>query len=148
MTNKKDKVEYAGFWIRFIAQLFDIFVLNIPIILFVSIFFGFDWLVKELTNWRAETLNLIVGTVVVVILWTNWRGMTPGKKLMGIRIVSSPDYKTLSYKKSIMRYLVGYTASVLTLGLGFLMIAFRKDKRGLHDLIAKTCVIYDEQKMP
>jgi len=27
--------------------------------------------------------------------------------------------------------------------IGFIMVAFRKDKRGLHDLLASTVVIYD-----
>jgi len=27
--------------------------------------------------------------------------------------------------------------------IGFAMIGFRKDKRGLHDLIARTAVIYE-----
>ena len=35
-----------------------------------------------------------------------------------------------------------YSISFLILGIGFLMIAFRKDKRGLHDLICDTKVVY------
>ena len=143
MTNEKDKLEYAGFWIRLMAQILDVFVLGIPIALIVSIFFGFDWLFVD-SSWGADILNLILSTVVVVVLWTKLGGATPGKKLMGIRIISSPDHQTLSYKKSVVRYLIGYTVSTLILFLGFLMIAFREDKRGLHDLIAKTYVIYDK----
>jgi len=30
----------------------------------------------------------------------------------------------------------------LTLGIGYLMVAFREDKRALHDLIVGTRVIY------
>ncbi|MCK4386859.1 MAG: RDD family protein [Candidatus Pacebacteria bacterium] len=144
MKTEKYKVEYAGFWVRCMAQIFDIFILGIPIIFVVSIFFGFDWLFSKSTNWSADISNLILWTIIITSLWTNWRGMTPGKKLMGIRIVSFPDYQKLSYTKSIIRYLIGYTISGLILGLGFIMIAFRKDKRGLHDLIAKTCVIYNK----
>ena len=32
--------------------------------------------------------------------------------------------------------------STLTLGVGYLMVAFREDKRSLHDLIVGTRVIY------
>ncbi len=142
--NGNNKIEYAGFWVRLIAQLLDILAIGIPIALLVSIFFGFDWLFSDVINWRPEVLSIILQTIVVVHLWTNWGGMTPGKKLMGIRIISFPEHEKLSYKKSIIRYVIGYTASILILGLGFLMIAFRKDKRGLHDLIAKTCVVYDK----
>lgn len=142
--NKEDKIEYAGFWIRLMATALDVFIVGLPVMLFVSILFGLDWLLGNSINWRADLLNFILIAAVTIILWANWRGMTPGKKLMGIRIVSFPDYQALSYGKSAVRCLIGYTISTLILFLGYLMIAFRKDKRGLHDLIAKTCVIYDK----
>lgn len=142
--NEERKNRYAGFWIRFVAALLDMILLGIPIILFVSIFFGFDWLFGGSLNLRAEFLNLFTWTVITVFLWVNWDGKTPGKKLMGIKIVSYPDHRHLTYSKSLIRYIIGYTISSLIIGLGFIMIAFREDKRGLHDLIAKTCVIYEK----
>jgi uncharacterized RDD family membrane protein YckC len=30
--------------------------------------------------------------------------------------------------------------------MGFIMVAFRDDKRGLHDLLAGTVVIYDTEQ--
>jgi uncharacterized RDD family membrane protein YckC len=30
--------------------------------------------------------------------------------------------------------------------IGFLMVAFRKDKRGLHDLLAGTIVVYENEE--
>ncbi|HIC12614.1 MAG TPA: hypothetical protein EYO75_04465 [Sulfurimonas sp.] len=39
---------------------------------------------------------------------------------------------------------IGYIASTFSFLIGFIMVAFRDDKRGLHDLLAGTVVIYDE----
>ena len=41
--------------------------------------------------------------------------------------------------KAIIRWL-GYMLSGMIFGIGFLLIAFRGDKRGLHDLLAGTYV--------
>jgi uncharacterized RDD family membrane protein YckC len=37
--------------------------------------------------------------------------------------------------------LVGYLVCGVTLGLGYLLVAFSAHKQGLHDLIAKTNVV-------
>ena len=50
-------------------------------------------------------------------------------------------FKDISNKQAITRSL-GYIPSTLLLGLGFLIIIFRKDKRSLHDLLANTAVIH------
>ena len=142
--NESTEIEYAGFWVRFIAVLLDLILIGILTILFVSIFFGFDWLITDEILTKANTLNFLLVAVVSILLWVNWKGRTPGKRMMGIRIVSYPDYQGFGYKKAIIRKIVGYTLSLMIIGLGYIMIGIRRDKRGLHDLIAGTCVIYDK----
>ncbi|MGA7985503.1 MAG: RDD family protein [Burkholderiales bacterium] len=39
---------------------------------------------------------------------------------------------------------LGYFVSIVPLGLGFLWIAFDRKKRGWHDLIAGTVVVYED----
>lgn len=46
----------------------------------------------------------------------------------------------MTYGKAFLRW-VGYSISGLTLGIGYLMVAFTKQKQGLHDKIAGTYVI-------
>ena len=43
--------------------------------------------------------------------------------------------------RAILRETVGKWISALILGIGFIMVAFHKEKRGLHDLIAGTWVV-------
>ena len=42
----------------------------------------------------------------------------------------------------VLRYL-GYFVSIITLGIGFLWVAFDPRKQGLHDKIASTVVVRD-----
>ena len=67
-------------------------------------------------------------------------GQTPGKKLLGIMVVSS-DGNLLGYKAAAIRCLIGYTLSFLTFGLGFIWALLDKNNQCLHDKIAGTLVV-------
>lgn len=136
-------VRYAGFWVRVAATILDGFILGIPITILVSVLFGWEWYTGGITSPQADFVNLLLWVSVTIAFWVNWGGKTPGKKIMGIKIVSYPGRQEFGYGKALLRYLVGYTVSTLLLGLGFVLVAFQKEKRGVHDFIAGTCVIYD-----
>lgn len=141
---------HAGLRIRLVASLVDIVALAAPAYLVVSILFDFDWVLGgdggELIT-IPNLVNTAILTVVTILLWVNWDGRTPGKKLTRTRIVSYPGYGPFSYGTALVRSLVG-ALSALTV-FGYLIIAVmvgtREDKRGYHDLAARTCVIHDEQ---
>jgi uncharacterized RDD family membrane protein YckC len=76
--------------------------------------------------------------VYIIGFWT-WKGQTPGKMAMGIKIVAA-DGGPIGLGRAIIRYLC-YIVSAVILYLGFIMIAFDKRKQGLHDKIAGTFVI-------
>ena len=65
-------------------------------------------------------------------------GQTVGKLLVGIRVVGL-DGEPPAFGASVLRF-VAYAASLLPLGLGFVMAGLRSDKRALHDLLAGTRV--------
>ena len=115
----------AGFWIRFAAWLVDGVILTVVNIALSAIFGS------------TALLGLAVGIVYTIGFWTA-SGATPGKMVFGLTILTE-DGEAVGIEKAVLRY-IGYWVNVLTLGIGFLMIAFRKDKRGLHDLIAGTVV--------
>jgi uncharacterized RDD family membrane protein YckC len=156
---------HAGFWIRLAAVILDLVVLGIPlrVILLIPLIFGSDTgevtgfdlsytdaqgetVTKRISLSVADLAQLVLLAVITVLLWVNWDGCTPGKKMLRIRIVSYPDYQPFSYPTASIRTLASLLG-LFTLGLGYVaqavMIAARDDKRGYHDLIAGTCVIHD-----
>ena len=66
---------------------------------------------------------------------------TPGKLLMGCRIVDADTLQPISHKQALIR-LVGYFISALPMYLGFVWAAKDKRKQGLHDKLANTLVLY------
>jgi uncharacterized RDD family membrane protein YckC len=91
----------------------------------------------------AETLGIVIAILLAalnfVFLAAVW-GQTLGKWAAGIRI-ERIDGRELSFPQALLRHFVGYPASILTLGIGFLIAAFNPAGRALHDLIAGTVVV-------
>ena len=73
-------------------------------------------------------------------------GRTPGKRLAGIRVVSL-IHDRLSLWQSIERAL-GYGASALELGFGFIQYFVHPNRRTVHDRIAETIVVVDKWNPP
>lgn len=94
----------------------------------------------------AETMGWLVVVLVAIGNFgflPAWRGQTIGKWATGLRIERSNGHG-LTIGRSFLRHFAGYAASVLTLGIGFLMAAFGSRGRALEDLIADTVVVRDE----
>lgn len=66
-------------------------------------------------------------------------GRTPGKRLVGIRVVSL-THDRLTLWQSVERAL-GYVASTLELGFGFLQYFLHPNRQTVHDRIAETIVV-------
>jgi uncharacterized RDD family membrane protein YckC len=86
-----------------------------------------------------EWYNLIA-LVLYFGLATYWgKGQTPGKWLCGIRVVSLVN-RRITLWTAVERAL-GYGASVLELGSGFLQYFVDPNRRTVHDRIAETIVV-------
>lgn len=94
--------------------------------------------VKLLALGASPLVGFVVGFAYHLLCWGQG-GQTPGKMLMGIRVVGEAG-EEIGYGRAFLRW-VGYLVAFLSLGAGFLMIAFHPRRRGLHDLLAGTCVI-------
>jgi uncharacterized RDD family membrane protein YckC len=68
-------------------------------------------------------------------------GRTPGKGIIGLRVVTT-EGMTLPVRRAFWRTLA-FPLSIILLGLGFVTIIFQREHRALHDMIAKTAVVYD-----
>jgi uncharacterized RDD family membrane protein YckC len=89
-------------------------------------------------GWQLLSLPLYFG------LWTYFgHGQTLGKKLLKIRVISL-THEHLSLWHSIERSL-GYAASFLEGGFGFLQYFIHPNRQTVHDRIAETIVIKVEK---
>jgi uncharacterized RDD family membrane protein YckC len=69
-----------------------------------------------------------------------WGG-TPGKLLLGLRVVGVDSQTNLSLGQLFLRETIGRILSLLPLCLGYLWVSWDKERRTFHDMIAKTRVI-------
>lgn len=72
---------------------------------------------------------------------TSWDGQTPGKRLMGIRVVKL-DGSRVTGTDALIRA-VGYFVNTMAMMIGWLWAFINPDNRGWHDLFAGTVVIKD-----
>jgi uncharacterized RDD family membrane protein YckC len=91
----------------------------------------------------VETLGWLLGVLLVVlnfVVLPGLIGQTLGKWTTGLHIERLSG-EQLSFGRAALRHFVGYAASTLTLGFGFLIAAFGARGRALHDFIAGTVVV-------
>jgi hypothetical protein len=69
------------------------------------------------------------------------RGQTPGKRVMGIRVMRL-NGERITYWASFERF-GGYAASIFTGLLGFIQILWDRNRQGIHDKIVETVVVRD-----
>lgn len=137
----------AGFWIRLIAAIVDGIILGIVNGIIQALFMAAIIGAGRDNGGMAIALTilmivLMVGAQCYYIGWFYSRkGGTPGKLAFGMKVLNNETGENLTFGRALLRDIVGKMLSALTLLIGFLMVAFRKDKRGLHDLIAGSCVI-------
>jgi uncharacterized RDD family membrane protein YckC len=83
--------------------------------------------------------GFIIGVIYQWYFLTQQNGQTPGKKIMGIRVVKVNGEK-LEAMDAVLRY-VGYYINSFVLMIGWLWAFWDADRQGWHDKIAGTVVI-------
>lgn len=94
----------------------------------------------------SETVGLVLAIIVAFLnlgVLPGLTGFTIGKWAAGLRIFRENGLE-VGIGRALLRHFVGYPLSFITLGLGFLAVAFTSRGRGLHDLIAGTIVVREE----
>lgn len=117
---------YAGFWVRLSAMSLDLIIIGIA-------------------SWFFEFFPPIVLTLCAAYFtfFTGWRGSTPGKNWMGLKVVIEPGAGEtgIGYPLAFARFL-SYAISAAPFGLGFFLIGLDRNKKGFHDKITNTAVVY------
>ena len=151
------KKDYAGFWVRFFAGLLDAMFL-LPILALLIYFFGVDeyqmikidddfhsysYLGASGSNQIIDLISYGLSLAYLVYFVASKQQATLGKRIMGI-YVGNPDGSKLTWQKAAARALASFLTS-MTLGLGFLLLIFTKEKTALHDLICNTRVFHGKK---
>jgi uncharacterized RDD family membrane protein YckC len=140
---------YAGFWIRVFANVLD--VLLLAAINQALLFATGGWRVfggAAGTNIGAISMTLgsaqvivsgIVPPIVIIGCWIAL-GASPGKLILGLRIVDEPTGGRPTAWQCIGRYVTALVA-VLCVGIGYFWIVIDPRKQGWHDKIVRTLVV-------
>jgi uncharacterized RDD family membrane protein YckC len=86
----------------------------------------------------VRTWQLVV-PVAYFVLSHGTAGQTPGKRLLGVRVVDESG-GPIGYLRALGRCVATVVAAV-PFGLGLAVAGLRRDRRGLHDFLAGTRVV-------
>lgn len=145
----------AGAWGRFWATAIDgLYIVLISLILYLPFLVisrspvqGFGQIESDI---RFGIIALLIDFIYTVYLTVN-HGATFGKDAYGFKVVSFKSADNINYQQAFIRELLKLgTVLIPVVGglfyfLNGLLIIFSKEKRGYHDLIAKTQVIKIKQ---
>ncbi|MDR2639076.1 MAG: RDD family protein [Helicobacteraceae bacterium] len=123
----------AGFWARFSAAIVDIFMIFMPLVFIVNITIGYEE--RTLIAWIAQTA---IFAPITIAFWTR-KGYTPGKKYMRLIVLDSKTNKTMYLPQACLRFICECVSFASVIGV--LLPIFRKDKKTLHDLLSRSCVV-------
>ena len=152
MQNHSKEYEYAGFWVRLAAYTIDMIIVTAGLLIVRLIFIGINAALTGtvleggiLFHYTLKDIALYLLQVVYFILFTYYTGTTLGKKVMNLCVVrvgedEKLDLLTVIYRETIGRFLCGFM-----LCIGYILAGLDKEKRGLHDIICDTRVIYGKK---
>jgi uncharacterized RDD family membrane protein YckC len=130
------EVELAGAGSRLLAYVFDLFWL-FP--LFLLLMLVADFVNGGQMSVGGELMANVIAALVVIIFWAQ-QGATPGKRVLGLRIVDADTGGLPPVNRLVLRY-VGYIVSAIPLGLGYLWVLWDPKRQAWHDKMAGTLVV-------
>jgi uncharacterized RDD family membrane protein YckC len=148
---------FGGFWIRFGALIIDGIILAVVgSIIRIPLGMGIGGIGLSMSrnpdpNQVLAVLPAIMGlaglawliqtalSLAYEVYFLSTRGATPGKMALGLKVIQA-DGSPISAGLAVGRFFARYL-SFLTLCIGFIIAAFDREKRSLHDHICQTRVI-------
>ncbi len=155
------RVEYAGFWVRFLAWLIDNVVMGVGVVLilipliFLTGLHGFigEFHPNEDMNdagvFMLIAFVFVLATASLVVTWlyhalmesSEWQA-TLGKKALGL-VVTDMTGQRVSFGRATGRHFAKIVSNLVSfgIGLGYLMAAFTEKKQALHDMLAGCLIL-------
>jgi uncharacterized RDD family membrane protein YckC len=121
-------VGYVGFGPRLGAQIID------------AIIYAFLVLVMVAIGSAAPLILIAFVPVTIYGVYRHLKCQTLGRRVLGIMVVDDSG-KAVGFWRGALREIVGKFLSGIALYVGYVWIAFDRNKQGWHDKIAETYVI-------
>jgi uncharacterized RDD family membrane protein YckC len=84
--------------------------------------------------------SLVLGFVYLVLFDGGTRGATPGKRIVGTRVVDAETGQAIGYSRAVVRRVV-YILGGLLAFLGWMWLLIDKRRQAWHDHVARSVVI-------
>jgi uncharacterized RDD family membrane protein YckC len=153
------RVEYAGFWQRFLAFLIDnvvmviAFVLILIPLIFLTGLGGFIGAIHPDEDFNDVGIFMLIGliflaaTVSLVFTWlyhalmesSEWQA-TVGKKVLGL-VVTDMAGQRVSFWRATARHFAKIITNMVPAFIGYIMAGFTEKKQALHDMLAGCLVL-------
>ncbi len=153
------RVEYAGFWVRFLAFLIDNAVVGIGFVLilipliFLTGLGGFIGEIHPNEDMNDVGIFMLFGllflaaTVSLLLTWlyhalmesSEWQA-TLGKKVLGL-VVTDMAGRQVSFGRATGRHFAKIITNMVPAFIGYIMAGFTERKQALHDMIAGCLVL-------
>jgi uncharacterized RDD family membrane protein YckC/Tfp pilus assembly major pilin PilA len=136
-----DRAAYAGFWRRFAAYAIDyvLVLLGSAVLGAIATSTG---LVDPGAQARLTLLALAGYFLYCTLLESSAWQATVGKRVLGLKVANARGER-IGMGRAAARF-AAKLLSVLTMFLGYLLIALTRRRQALHDLLAGTLVVFDD----
>ena len=158
----------SGFWRRFAAFSFDYFIINIICSAGLAIMFGFALLIAKMLGdgftpleqvgdggailfglliafaYLLYTFSIFGLTIYIRVVQQSKYAQSWGKKFFGLYILHDSN-RRMTIGEALGRAFL-YILEVATLGIGWIIMLFRSDRKTLSDIIIETSVYKLEDK--
>lgn len=153
------RVEYGGFWLRFLAYLIDgaVIMIGVCVVAIPLIFLtGFGTFLSEIhpeEDWNQNWIGVLVvvfllfGAASLVVTWlyhalmesSEWQA-TVGKKALGL-VVTDMEGHRVSFWRATGRHFGKIVTNMVPLLIGYILAGFTEKKQALHDMIAGCLIL-------
>jgi uncharacterized RDD family membrane protein YckC len=153
------RVDYGGFWLRFLAYLIDgaVITLGIIVVAIPLIFLtGLGTLLSQIHPeedfndagfWLIMAVIFLVATVSLALTWlyhalmesSEWQA-TVGKKALGL-VVTDLAGRRVSFGRATGRHFAKIVTNMVPALIGYIMAGFTAQKQALHDMIAGCLIL-------
>ena len=138
---KKQHIKFAPYPTRIKAFVTDLFMIYTPILYFMTyIVMGNK---EKFVHSDFAPLVAVLLYGVIYALFLAKAGQTPGKKAYGIKVVDEKTKQNISFFRAFLRFVAFLFGATILIGL--ILPFYNREKKALHDIIAKTVEVEVEE---